>query len=157
MLALSLAALLGQGGFFDRAEVDFWGRPKAAPAAEPLWSDSTAPAPVRRLLESPGAETAKAYLEWQRRRLERLREAMAAVEAERREEAPSLLYFSRPGCRWCAKQELELEGLPVLRVPEGSPLWAEHRVDAVPTLVLGRRTFRGFTERAALLKELGRD
>lgn len=155
MLALSLAAVLGQGGFFERAGVDFWGRAAAAPA-EALWADSTAPAPVRRLLESPGAETARAYLEWQRRRLERLRDAMAAVEAQQRDDAPSILYFSRPGCRWCAKQERELEGLPVRRVPEGSPLWAEHRVDAVPTLVVNRRVFRGFTAKPVLEKELGR-
>ena len=157
MLALSLAVLLGQGGFFDRAGLDFWGRPKAAPEPSELWADSTAPAPVRRLLESPGAETARDYLAWQRRRLERLRDAMAAVEAQQRDEAPSVLYFSRPGCPWCAKQERELEGLPVLRVPEVSPLWAEHGVKAVPTLVVNGRVFRGLTAKSVLLKELGRD
>jgi hypothetical protein len=160
VLALSAALLLGQGGFFERGDVDFWGRTRAEAPPPELWGDSTAPVPVRRLLEEPTASNARAYLDWQKKRMERLREAMAAVEAAGREggEAPSaLLYFSRPGCPWCARQDRELEGLPVTRVPEGSPLWAEHGVTAVPTLVAGKRVFRGFTAKSVLLKELSRD
>jgi hypothetical protein len=163
--ALSLL-LLAQAGFFERTDVDFWGRKRAEPPPAALWADSSAPAPVKRLLEEPTAEHARAYLAWQKRRLETLRAAMAAVEAEAAlppapppasASAGGVLYFSRPGCPWCARQERELEGLPVTRVPEGSPLWSEHGVTAVPTLVVRGRAFRGLTARSALLKELSGD
>jgi hypothetical protein len=154
MPALILACLQG-GGWFERREVDFWGTRRAAPAAE-LWADSPAPAPVKRLLETPTVGTARAYLAWQKERMDRLRAAMAAVEAARAEPGP-ILYFARPGCPWCVLQERELEGLPVVRVPEGSPLWREHGVDAVPTLVAGGRVFRGFTRRSLLTPEAARE
>lgn len=147
----------GAGRFFEGREVDFWGA-KARPvarAAEDLWPDSAAPAPVRRLLDDPSPENARAYVEWQRRRLERLRRAVAAVEALR-ERAP-ILYFARPGCRFCALQERELVGLPVERIPEGSPLWGEYGVSLTPTLVVRGQVFRGFTPREALVKELAHD
>ncbi len=154
MLALMLA--LSGDGFFGGREVDFWGtRRAAAPRAEGLWADSTAPAPVRRLLEAPTAENARAYVAWQSERLRRLQAAMEAVEAERR--PGGVLYFARAGCRWCALQERELEGLPVVRVPEGSPLWREHGVTVTPTLVVRGRVLRGFTPRAAIEKERSRD
>ena len=141
--------------FFRRGEVDFWGtrRREEPPPAEELWSDSTAPAPARRLLEAPTKENARAYVAWQKARLERLRVAMAALE----EVASPVLYFSRPGCPWCALQDKELEGLSVTRVPEGSPLWAEHGVTVTPTLVVNGKILRGYTPRAALVKELGHD
>lgn len=141
-------------GFFGRGGVDFWGRPQPdAPPAE-IWFDSKAPPPVRRLLEAPTRRNAAAYLEWQHERLRRLRAAFDAVEAVRKPKGGVLLYFSRPGCRWCAMQERELEGLPVRRVPAGSPLWAEHGVRVTPTIVAGDRTFRGFTPRRRLLEAL---
>ena len=87
----------------------------------------------------------------------RLRAAIAAVDAARAAPAPSVLYFAREGCRWCALQEEELEGIPVVRVPAGSPLWAEHGVNVTPTLVAGGKVLRGFTPRAALLKEMRHD
>ncbi|HYE99570.1 MAG TPA: hypothetical protein VEJ18_11700 [Planctomycetota bacterium] len=157
MLALTAAALLSGPGFFERREVDFWGRRRDAPAVPPqeLWEDSTAPAPVRRLLETPSRETAEAYVAWQTERLARLRAAMEAVEALA-PKAREILYFGRDGCSWCARQEKELEGLPVVRVPAGSPLWERHAVTVTPTLVVGGRTFRGFTPRAALSREAGR-
>jgi hypothetical protein len=152
MLALML--LTGGEGFFAGRDVDFWGtrRAKAAPAEE-VWTDSTAPAPVRRLLESPSPETARGYLAWQTERLRRLRAATEAVDALR---PPGLLYFAKEGCRWCAKQEAELEGLPVIRVPAGSASWEEHGVTLTPTIVVRGKVFRGFTPRALLLEELGR-
>ncbi len=151
------AGLAAGGGFFDGREVDFWESRRRAPAATPeLWADSTAPPPVRRLLESPTPDHARAYLAWQDERLRRLRAAMAAVEAARVPSAP-VLYFARDGCRWCALQDRELEGLPVRRVPPGSPLWAEYRVESTPTLVVGGAVLRGFTPRDALLKELSHD
>ena len=82
---IAFLALIGDDSrFFERREVDFWNtrRRKAEPAAE-LWSDSTAPPPVRRLLEAPTAENARAYLAWQDARMSRLRAAMAAVEGAR--------------------------------------------------------------------------
>lgn len=160
MPTMTVLLLLGDGGFFERRDVDFWKRrPRAEAHAESeLWADSTAPPPAKRLLEAPTRENAAAYLAWQERRLVRLREAMAAVEEARGARGGSgVLYFSRPGCRWCALQEEELAGLPVVRVPEGSPLWADHGVTVTPTLVINGRALRGFTPRAAILKELGHD
>ncbi len=158
---IALAALSADGGFFKSDGVDFWGDRREAAQKKnngDLWADSKAPAPVRRLLEAPTPANAAAYLEWQKRRLARLREAMKAVEAARRAEAPStLLYFARPGCRFCALQEKELEGLSVRRVPQGSPLWRKHDITVTPTLVVGKRTFRGLTPRKAILKEMNRD
>jgi hypothetical protein len=151
-----MVALAGEESrFFERRDVDFWNarRRAAEPAAE-LWSDSVAPPPVKRLLEAPTAQNARAYLAWQEERMSRLRAAMAAVDAAR---APSVLYFAREGCRWCALQEEELQGLPVVRVPAGSPLWAQHGVTMTPTLVVGGKVLKGFTPRAALLREMTHD
>ncbi len=150
------------GRFFRRGDVDFWASRTRVetPAPPELWPDSTAPAPVRRLLESPSKENARAYLAWQKERMERLRGAMAALEEAKREEAPPpppILYFSRPGCAWCAMQEKELQGLPVARVPEGSPLWEEHAVRVTPTLVVNGKVLRGLATREAILKELSHD
>ena len=172
MLALIAVLALGGDGFFGGREVDFWGTRRAVPRAEDLWADSAAPAPVKRLLEAPTPENARAYVAWQSERLRRLRTAMEAVEAAglrhaeaagataaqagRPAETP-VLYFARAGCRWCALQERELEGLPVTRVPEGSPLWERHGVAVTPTLVVRGRVFRGLTPRAAIEKELSRD
>jgi hypothetical protein len=160
MLALIAAWALSGDGFFGGREVDFWGTRRAAPrpAAEAeLWADSTAPAPVKRLLDAPTAENARAYLDWQAARLRRLREAVEAVEALGRPPGDAILYFSRPGCRWCVLQDRELEGLPVVRVPEGSPLWDRHGVEATPTLVVRGRALRGFTPRARIERELARE
>lgn len=151
-----MVALAGEESrFFERRDVDFWNarRRAAEPSAE-LWSDSAAPPPVKRLLEAPTAQNARAYLAWQEERMSRLRAAMAAVDTAR---APSVLYFAREGCRWCALQEEELQGLPVVRVPAGSPLWAQHGVTVTPTLVVGGKVLRGFTPRAALLREMTHD
>jgi len=163
---LALAAVLALGGgdgrFFERRDVDFWdSRRSSAGTPENLWSDSTAPPPVRRLLENPGPETARSYLAWQEERFRRLRAAIAAVEAAQGAKAgkadPAILYFSREGCRWCALQEQELQGLAVVRVPPGSPLWERYGVTMTPTLVVDGRVLRGYTPRASLLKELRRD
>ena len=131
----------------------FWGpRRPTAPAAE-VWADSSAPPPVRRLLETPSAETARGYLAWQAERFRRLRAATEAVDAL---QPKGILYFAREGCGWCEKQDVELTGLPVIRVPAGSAAWEEHGVTVTPTVVVKGRVFRGFTPRAVLLEELGR-
>jgi len=155
-----LAALGDEGRFFPRGEVEFWGprRRAEAPAPADLWADSAAPPAARKLLEAPTRENARAYVAWQKARLERLQGAMAALEGVRQEEAAApILYFARPGCPWCVLQEKELQGLPVTLVPEGSPLWAEHGIRVTPTLVVKGRTLPGLTRREAILKELGRD
>ena len=156
---IALLALAGDdAGFFQRRGVDFWdARRRAAEAPAELWADSAAPPAVRRLLEAPTAEPARAYLAWQEERMKRLRAAIAAVDAARGSAPAPILYFAREGCRWCALQEEELRGLPVVRVPEGSPLWGEHGVTVTPTLVVEGKVLRGFTPRAALLKELRND
>ena len=158
MLEVILAATLLGDGFFERRDVDFWNTRRKAPAPPAdLWADSTAPPPVRRLLETPTAENAKAYLAWQEERFRKLRAAMAAVESARGGAAaavPAVLYFAREGCRWCALQDRELEGLSVVRVPPGSPLWAEHGVTVTPTLVVHGKVLRGLTRREDLLKEM---
>ena len=159
MLEVIALLLLASDGsrFFERRDVDFWdSKRKAAEAPTDLWADSTAPPPVRRLLEEPSAGNARAYLAWQDERLKKLRAALAAVESARGTPAPAepILYFARDGCRWCALQEKELEGLSVLRVPAGSPLWAEHGVSVTPTLVVRGKAFRGLTSRGALMQEL---
>lgn len=153
--------LLGQGaGFFERAELDFWGgRRKPAPAAAELWPESEAPVAVRRLLEQPSPEHAKAYLAWQEERFRRLRAAVQAVREASTPPQPAappgeLLYFARPGCRWCDLQDRELEGLAVTRVPEGSPLWDTYGVKATPALARGSRVLRGFAPRAVIEEEL---
>lgn len=158
MLAMTAAMLLGGEGFFAGRELDFWGTRRArTEAVEPVWEDSSAPAPVRRLLEAPGPETARGYLAWQTERLRRLRAAAEAVDVLRRGDAPAaILYFAREGCAWCEKQDAELAGLPVIRVPKGSAAWEEHGVTVTPTLVVRGRVFRGFTPRALLLGELGK-
>lgn len=156
---IALVALAGEESrFFERRDVDFWNarRRAAEPAAE-LWSDSAAPPPVKRLLEAPTAQNARAYLAWQEERMSRLRAAIAAVDAARGTAAPTVLYFAREGCRWCALQEEELQGLPVARVPAGSPLWAQHGVTVTPTLVVGGKVLKGFTPRASLLREMAHD
>ena len=89
--------------------------------------------------------------------MSRLRAAIAAVDAARAPATPSVLYFAREGCRWCALQEEELQGLPVVRVPAGSPLWAQHGVTVTPTFVVGGKVLKGFTPRAALLREMTHD
>jgi hypothetical protein len=153
-----LLSLLGDDrSFFERRDVDFWGKKSEIPATE-LWADSTAPPPVRRLIEAPSPENARAYLAWQEERFRRLRSAIAAVEKESKVSPnASILYFSRPGCRWCALQEEDLQGLPVTRVAEDSPLWKEHGVSVTPTLVVNGKLFRGLTPRATLVKELSRE
>ena len=160
MLAMILLAAPanGDGRFFERRIVDFWDtRKAAAPAEGDLWANTTAPAPVRRLLAAPTPENARAYVDWQKARLERLRLALAAVRRVSAAGQDSILYFSRPDCEWCVRQEKELEGLPVTRVPAESPLWKRHGVTVTPTLVVRGRTFRGLMARADILRELKHD
>ena len=157
---IAFCALLGEkNNFFSGREVYFWDSRRRAPETPvDLWPDSSAPPAVRRLLETPTPENARAYLAWQEERLKQLRAAMAAVESAQGAKAPgAILYFAREGCRWCALQEKELEGLQVVRVPPESPLWKEHGVTVTPTLVVEGKVLRGLTSRAALLKELRHD
>jgi hypothetical protein len=161
MIALGLL-LQEPGDFFDRPEVDFWGTRVPTPAVarrEDLWADSTAPEPVKRLLLAPTRAHAEAYLAWQAARLRSLQDAIRAVDEARKPEAPApaILYFARPGCRWCELEDRELDGLPVERVAADSPLWDRYRVTATPTLVVNGRVLRGFTRREAVLRELAHE
>lgn len=162
--AVAILLLLGgPGRFFREPGVDYWGTRRSDPApgaAVDPWADSTAPEPVRRLLREPTRGNAEAYLAWQAARLQGLRRAIAAVEEARRPAAepspPEILYFARPGCRFCEMQDRELEGLPTARVPSDSPLWKTYGVTVTPTVVVRGRIFRGLTPRTHLLRELGR-
>lgn len=158
MILLAALSVAQEARFFERSGVDFWGRSaRAAPPPSGPWTDPGAPEPVRRLVAEPTRQNARAYLDWQSERLRRLRAALEAVEEARRAEAPPLLYFARPGCRYCVRQEAELAGLPVTRVPEGSPLWKRYEVAATPTLVVRGKVFRGLTPHSAIVEELNRD
>lgn len=157
MLAVMLM-VTGGPGFFERGGVDFWdARKREQVRRGDLWAGSNAPEPVRRLLNAPSAENAEAYVAWQRERLRRMRAALAALSKVSAPKADSILYFARRDCRYCVIQEKELKGLPVTKVPEGSPLWERHGVTVTPTLVVAGRTFRGLTSRRTLLKELNRE
>ena len=62
MLTLTLLLAAGGDGFFDGRAVKFWDqRPDTAAPPVEVWTDSKAPAPVRRLLEAPTREHAEAY------------------------------------------------------------------------------------------------
>jgi hypothetical protein len=153
MRALIGVLVLVPPGFWERRSVEFWGPKPAREARAELWPEGTAPGPVRALLEDPGPAQAKAYLDWQAERMKRLRAAMKAV---REAAAPpgELLYFAREGCGACARQDRELEGLPVTRVPEGSPLWEALGIVKVPTLARGGRVLAGFMPRERIEREL---
>ncbi len=163
LAALSAAAPGGEAPrapFFSK-DVDFFGvkpRPKAPPA--PAWDgERPPPAPVRDLLASPSPETARRYLDWQQSRIEQLRKAVEAVEAARAAEAPpGILYFTQPGCGYCAIQDRLLGDLPVRRIGPGeeAELRAKYRVDATPTIVAGGRVFRGVTPRATIEKAVAK-
>lgn len=157
LVVLALLAQEAPRSSFFRKDVDFFGaKPRPKPADTPLWEgDKPPPAPVRELLERPSAETARRYLEWQKRRLEQLAAAIRAVEEAKTGEArpapanAGILHFTREGCPFCVEQDRRLEGLEVKRIRPGeSPeLWDRHRVDATPTLVIGDRVLRGLQSR----------
>jgi len=148
----------GQVGLFRSEAVDFWGTRKREAASAALWAEGGRPAgPVADLIEQPSRENALKYLDWQRDRLQRLEKAMAVLEeVQRPAAAPAgeILYFTREGCAWCARQDAVIQemGLAVRRVTPAEPeLWLKHRVTATPTLVVpGREPLRGFRTRAQI-------
>jgi len=87
--ALTLAAALAgppPDRFFDRHDIEFWGpRPPKRIGSPPAEEASDLPAPVRELLADPTADRARAYLAWQRARLERIRKALELVERASKE------------------------------------------------------------------------
>ncbi len=150
--------ILMQVGLFQAEPVDFWGTRKREAASAALWAEGGRPAgPVADLIERPSRESAQRYLDWQRDRLARLEQALAALEeVQRGKEAPAkeILYFTRDGCSWCGRQDAVLRemGLAVRRVtPDEPEPWLKHRVTATPTLVIpGREPLRGFQTRAQI-------
>lgn len=70
--------------FFERPDIEFWGpRPprKAQAAPDPAAHlETDLPTPVREFVADPTPERARAYLEWQRERIERLRRALRLLE-----------------------------------------------------------------------------
>lgn len=76
--------------FFERPHIEFWGpRPprKAPPNPEPVPElETDLPPPVRELVADPTPERARAYLAWQRERIERLRKALHLLEEVSRED-----------------------------------------------------------------------
>jgi len=161
VLSASAAAQETPPREFFGGEVDFFGEKKKkreTPTA-PVWEgDKPPPAPVRELLEKPSPETARRYLEWQKHRLERLAQALKALEeakaAEPKPDGKQILYFTRENCPYCREQDRLLGDLEVRRLNPGeSPeLWTRYGVDATPTLVVGGKVFRGVTARDVLEK-----
>lgn len=162
-----------RGGLFGREEVSFWGTRKKPPPiswAEPIVGPDgrvqvfVPPPEVREFLEAPTRENGEKYLAWQRLRLERLRKAaqiLAEIRSEVRE--PTLLYFSRPDCPYCAAQDRVLAAMKIAvrKVEANSPLWTTYGIRATPTLVWVRpgraaRKLEGFTPREVLEKEVRR-
>ncbi len=145
------------------------------------------PKAVLAFLDRPTRDTAKAYLAWQTERTAKLRAAIELLrdvraESETRDKpatakempiAPhaamtatqgsSILYFKKPGCGFCDREDAELAELAktssvaVEVVPEGDPRWKEYGVTATPSFVVtradGRRTLvRGFMPAEQLKK-----
>lgn len=146
--------------FFGRREVNFWNAKRPAPASAPetLFPEAgKLPDPVRALLEKPTVENAEAYLAWQKDRARRLAAALAALQ-KAKEEPPEILLFTRDDCPYCAEQEKILRGIDAriarVRPGEKPELWSRHRVEAVPTVVVRGKVFRGLTPAAAVEREL---
>jgi hypothetical protein len=86
--AMILLLTLTSPDFFKRDRIEFWGpRPRkvARPSTDAAFGGKVPP-PVRRLLDQPTAEHARAYLAWQRERLGRIRRALRAIEKVSREQ-----------------------------------------------------------------------
>lgn len=106
-----------------------WAEPVRMPDGR--FSVYVPPPAVLTFLTKPDRESARAYLTWQRERMKRLQDALEILEEVQREEAlgkgreqapdpaPALpvlkpleiLYFKRPDCPWCAKQDEVLVAL----------------------------------------------
>jgi hypothetical protein len=155
--------------FFDKTCVDFWGdkKPKEKPGqkgerhkreslfVEPIQLPDgrtvlyTPPRPVLDFLESPTTENAQKYVQWQRERMKRLREAVeklaqvseAAEAGDLKKDSVKfdLVYFKQDGCPACARQDAILGELADLL--EVRPVTARDELEAsgvssVPTLIL---------------------
>ena len=156
MSAMMLLALLAQERFFERSAVDFWDAKRPEP--EPTWIEPghRPPDPVIRLLEAPTRANADAYLRWQEERLAKLQAALQAI-ADAQAGASDILYFTQPGCGFCAEQDRELEAARIDKravrriLPGESPdLWRRYAVRATPTLVVGDRVHRGLARRGEI-------
>lgn len=114
-----LLACLAQddGRFFKKPDVDFWHTRKPKPAPQELFRDLDPP--VSDLLNNPTEENARRYLDWQRERLARIRQAARLLE-KLETSGIEITYHKKPGCKACDVQDLQLPDLP-FRVVLNSP------------------------------------
>lgn len=133
----------------------------------------TPPRPVLDFLESPTTQNAKKYVQWQRERMKRLREAVeklaevskAAETADFRQDSTKfeLVYFKQDGCPACARQDAvlgELADLLEVRTVTAREELKASGVSSVPTLILrdpaNKSSVRleGVTEKRELLEAM---
>ena len=117
MLTLILILAAGGDGFFAGRAVDFWeDRRDTAVATVEVWTDSEAPPPVRRLLETPTREHAEAYLAWQHERMRRLQVAFEVVEEVQAESRPKgeapCFTFPDPAANGARSRNASSRGFP---------------------------------------------
>jgi len=161
----------------DESRESIWAEP--IQGADGRVSVYVPPRAVLQFLEQPTRETAKQYLAWQTERMKKLKaaiELLREMQPQSSTEAPKeaapplapgeLLYFKKPGCPWCAKQDRVLAQLatelPRLRIEAVGPddaRWQEYDVTVVPTLVIARPggkplIARGFTAAPDLTRAL---
>jgi hypothetical protein len=154
-----------RSAFFDKACVDFWGDKNRKPKGDEAKGESvfvepiqlpdgrtilyTPPRPVLDFLDSPTTENALKYVQWQRERMKRLREAIEKL-AEVTKGGESfdlangspkfeLVYFKQNGCPACARQDAvlgELSDLLQVRTVTAREEFEASGVLSVPTLIL---------------------
>jgi glutaredoxin len=132
-----LIALLAMQDFFEKPSVDFWGTRQEKPPVpvEAIFEPGMAPE-VKRLLEDPSPENARAYLEIQAERMKRIRRALEAVQAQ----AAKIQVYTLPGCPACERQLEVLKDAP-WKVEILPPSDA---ITRYPTLVVNGKTLVGF-------------
>ncbi len=145
------------------------------------------PKPVLAFLQEPTRENARQYVAWQSERMKRIKaavEMLRTLQSETRavesaEEPPTaaanvsspdvaveILYFAKPGCPWCRRQEVAFtelrERLPkfvVTSVPPDDARWKSFEVKVAPTLVIttqgNQRVVRGYTSANDLARVIG--
>lgn len=127
-----------EGKFFRKPDVDFWHTRKRVSPPPELFRDLDPP--VSDLLNHPTEENARRYLQWQRERLARIREAARLLEKFQTPRV-EITYHKKTGCPACDVQDLQLPDLPfkvVLDSPHVTkfPTWTLHDLETGRTVRL---------------------